>query len=377
MKRTTTSLISASMLFAGLTVQSAPFLAIGDSAELFLTGSVGVRFDDNVLMSANKVNDTVFEVVPGLLLEFGKGSQVTGIASYAATITRYNDNGSLDDELSALRFRSNFDNGTTKFGLNFSFEELNQNTVDTAAANTNRGTLSPREVTTAGANVEFGISGKSKLGIGLTYLNTDYKLATFTDSKITTVPITYFLELTPKVDGQFGFQYRDTSLSGNALDSKDYFYFVGARGEFTPKLNGSLRVGYSQRTRTGLSSVSTIGIDSSLVYAYSEKTRFNISLSNDYGNSGVGDSQRNLSFGLGLESAVSPELTLNAGLNYRNIDYFNRGADDYTEFNLGGTYQFNRHFSVNASLVHRINESPLPTADFDNTVLAFTARLRY
>jgi hypothetical protein len=28
-------------------------------------------------------------------------------------------------------------------------------------------------------------------------------------------------------------------------------------------------------------------------------------------------------------------------------------------------------------LVHRINDSPLPTADFDNTVLAFTVRLRY
>lgn len=375
--KTTPSLISATMLLAGLSVQSAPFLAIGDSAELFLTGGVGVRFDDNVLLSANKVDDTIFEVTPGLMLEFGKGSQVTGFASYTATITRYSDNGSLDDELSALRFRSDFDNGSTKLGLNLSFEELNQNTADTAAANTNRGTLSPREVLTAGANVEFGLSGKSKLGVGFTYLDTDYEQLTFTDSKVSTLPITYYLELTPKVDGQFGFQYRDTSLSGTALESKDYFYFVGARGEFTPKLNGSVRVGYSERARSGGSSESTVGIDSSLMYTYSEKTRLTATLSNDYGNSGTGDSQRNLSFGLGLESNVSPTVTLNAGWNYRNIDYFNRAADDYTEFNVGGTYRLNQYISLNASLVHRINDSPLPTADFDNTVLAFTARVRY
>lgn len=369
------SLLAAGLFLSGLTAQSAPFLAIGDSAELFLTGSVGVRFDDNVLLAANKIDDTVFEVVPGLLLEFGKGSQVTGFASYTETISRYSDNGELDDELSALRFQSNYDNGRTKLNLNASFEQLNQNTVDTAVAN--RGALSPRDVTRLGGNVEFGLSAKGKLGVGLNYVETDYKSAGFTDSEVTTLPLDYFFEFTPKVDGRVGFQYRETTLAGAALNSKDYFYYVGARGEFTPKLTGNLRVGLTERERRGGSSESTLGIDTAMTYLYSAKTQFTASLSNDYGNSGTGDSQRNMDIAFGVRSDVSSTLSLNARFSFRNIDYFNRPADDYTEITVGGDYRVNQFLSLHSSLAVRNNESGSPQGDFDNTVFSLAARLRY
>ncbi len=55
------SSLSAAPAFA------APFLAIGDNAELFLTGRTEVRYEDNVTFSSSdELEDEAFEVTPGV-----------------------------------------------------------------------------------------------------------------------------------------------------------------------------------------------------------------------------------------------------------------------------------------------------------------------
>ena len=73
-----TTLVSAVLAAA---VQAAPFMAIGDGAELFLTGKLGVRSDDNVLLANRAESDLIFEFAPGVDLTFGKGAQLQGVLS--------------------------------------------------------------------------------------------------------------------------------------------------------------------------------------------------------------------------------------------------------------------------------------------------------
>lgn len=375
-----TSLIVSATVMAGTTVSAAPFLAIGDSAELFLTGTVGVRFSDNVTLSSNAIEDVVFEVTPGFALEFGKNALTSGSFSYQEAISRYVDTSNLDSELSSVRFNANYDNGKTQVGVNASYEELNQNTP--TLQNPNDGELSPRDVITVGGDGEFEVSQKSSMSVGLTYVDTAYEQTAFTDSEIATVPLKYYFELTPKVDASVGFRYRNSDLSNSngtpAIDSEDFFYSVGARGDFTPKLKGSFSVGLTDRQNDGGPDRSTLGLDSSLDYLWSEKTTFNAAISNDFGSSGQGESQENSSISLGVRVQVWPELSLNSKATYRKIDYFNKPADDYYEFTLGGEYTLNEYVTFTSGAVYKDNKSGLgASGDFDNTEFSFAARIRY
>ena len=375
------SLLIPIVAASAASLSAAPFLAIGDSAELFLTGTVGVRFDDNITLSNNKTDDVIFEIAPGFALEFGKNALTSGAFTYTETIARYTDTSSLDSELSNVAFNARYDNQVTKLGFNASFVQLNQNTAD--IRNPNRGQLSRRDVTTIGGNGEFEISQKSSVEAGINYVDTAYKQNTFVDSEIITVPLKYFFEVTPKVDASVGFRYRSTdqtalSAAGTARDFDDYFYSVGARGDFTPKLSGSFSIGVTDRQGDGGSSETSLGLDSSLNYLLSQKTSFNVALSNDFGNSGQGESQENLSFTVGMRSSLSPQFTLTTNATYRKIDYFTRAADDYYEFTVGGEYVLNEYVTLSGNAAYRDNVSGTGAAgDFTNTVIGFSARVRY
>ncbi len=381
MKTTLTTLIATGATLVGTTVSAAPFLAIGDSAELFLTGTVGIRFDDNVTLSAEKSDDVVLEVAPGFSFEFGKNAQTSGSFAYYETISRYSDNSSLDSELSTVRFNSNYSNGKTSVTANASFAQLNQNTPDTVIAG--RAALSRRDVTNLGATGEFEISEKSSVSVGAKYEGTSYKRNTFVDSDIVTVPVKYFFEVSPKVDASVGVQYRDTnltSLSGApaSRDSQDFFYSVGARGDFTAKLNGTLDIGVNNRDIDGGDSKTSLGLQSTLNYLYSEKTTFNVAFANDYGNSGQGEGQENTTFSFGVNTQFVPEFGMNAKVSYRKIGYFSRADDDYYEYTVGGSYSLNEYVSFNGDLTYRDNESGLgASGDFDNTVFSLAVRVRY
>ncbi|MFM8619835.1 MAG: hypothetical protein ACKOE8_14055, partial [Opitutaceae bacterium] len=99
-------------------VAAAPFMAIGDGAELFLTGTLGVRSDDNVFLAAKAESDLIFEIAPGVSLEFGKNGQLKGSLTLSDSFTNYSDNSKLNTQLFSGAFRSNYDDGKLKMGFN-------------------------------------------------------------------------------------------------------------------------------------------------------------------------------------------------------------------------------------------------------------------
>lgn len=358
----------ALFLTAASVAYPAPFLAVGDGAELFLTGTVGIRSDDNIFLSSTKVDDVIIDINPGFELVFGKGSITEGHLSFTESFARYSENDAQDTELAALNFSSNYDDGKTTVATKAGYNELVQNTADLVG-------LTPRDITTLGIDAELSASAKSKVGIGAQYSNTDYGRTGYNDLTTFTIPLDYYYAVTSKVDLSLGVRYRTTEVTGG-IDSKGYAYRVGARGEFSPKVTGTIKVGFSTRELDTGPSEDLLDIDAKLNIELSPKSTLQLTASNDFGVSAQGAEQKNLAFGGTLIGKVSDQLSFRGALNFRAIDYYSR-TDDYVEAQLGLDYVVSTAVTVRAGYAYRNNESDLAGGDFDNSVFSLAARFRY
>jgi len=347
---------------------SAPFMAIGDGAELFLTGTLGVRSDDNVFLSKKAESDLIFDITPGISVEFGKSGQLKGALTLADSFSNYSDNSSLNTQLFSGSFRSNYDDGKLKLGFNASYSELNQNSVDI------RG-LTRRDVFNVGGNSEVEISQLTKFGAGITFNHENYKRRGYTDSDSLEVPLTVFYKWTEKTDLSIGYRYRDYKVDIGS-DSTDHFFSVGARGEFSPKLKGRFAVGLATRKLDRGGDDTLLGVDSGFSYEITPKTSFDFSISNDFGTSPQGQQQKNFTIGGTLSSQLSQEWSLNGGLNYRATDYGTR-TDDYVEITLGAVYTISSNVRLIGGYTYRSYSSDLVASEFSNNVFSVSANFRY
>ncbi|MDO8540844.1 MAG: outer membrane beta-barrel protein [Opitutaceae bacterium] len=343
-------------------------MAIGDGAELFVTGTLGVRFDDNVFLASDKTDDIIFDLNPGLELTFGKNAQLKGALTLVDAFAIYTDNDGLGSNLFSGDFVTRFDDGKMKLDFNVGYHELNQNTPDI------RG-LTRRDVFSAGGHGEVEISQLTAIGAGVSYVNEDYKRSGYTDSESLSIPVDLFYKWTPKVDLSVGYRYRDYQVD-LGQDSTDHYFNVGARGEFSPKFTGRFTVGYGQRDLDRGGDESMLGLDASFAYEISPKTNLQFGASNDFGTSPQGEQQKNFTLNGLVTSKVSDDWSLNAGLSFRSIDYPRR-TDDYWEFQLGTSYIINVNARIVAAYVYRDYSSELRGADFKNNVFSVAAQFRY
>jgi hypothetical protein len=303
---------------------------------------------------------------------FGKGSVTKGNVYYREEFRRYSDADNQNTELSNIGFRSSFDNGVTKADFNASYAQVAQNDNDVNPL----GGIVRRKLTNLGARGEFALSEKTAVSAGISYDKTDYGPSSYTDSDIWSLPVDVYFKATPKLDWSAGYRYRNSELSGTGLDSQDHFFNVGARGEFSPKLVGQVRVGLTQRSFDVGGDDSQLGLDGSVSYAFSEKTSYRFVMSNDYGSSGTGDSTENFTIGLNTTSRISEQWSLTGGLNLRKIKYSSR-SDDFLEGLVAVSYNLNSIVNFGASYTYRDNSSSLASAEFTNNVFSFGANIRY
>jgi hypothetical protein len=361
-------------------LSAAPFLAIGDGAELFATGVVGVRADDNIYLSSKKSSDTIFDLNPGLTLTFGKNADLKGSLTLIDAFANYADNSKLNTNLFSGDFAASFEDGKSKLGFNLGYHEQNQNTVDI-------GNLVRRDQFVTGGTGEVEVSQLLSVAVGASYDHTNYKRDGYGDIDLLTIPIDVYYKWTSKTDVSFGYRYRSTQAQ-KAKDSADHFLSVGVRGEIGPKLTGRMAVGLAQRElasgapivaqKSGFVSGSktTPGLDATLAYAHSTKTSATISASNDFNTNPTGSQQKNFSLGTQVSSSISPEWTINGGVSYRNIGYYTRN-DDYWETQLGANYTINSMVRLTGGYAYRKNKSAVTAAGFTNNVFTISGALRY
>jgi hypothetical protein len=365
MKLIRLALISAAL---GVVANAAPFLAIGDGAELFATGSLGVRADDNIFLSNNATSDTIFDIAPGLELTFGKDSQLKGTVTLVDAFSSYSDNSGLNTNLFSGDFGAGYSDGKLKLDLSTGYHELNQNSVDIHG-------LTRRDVFNFLVKSEVEVSPITSAAAGFSFAHTNYKRKGYSDSDDYTVPVNFYYKWTPKTDLSVGYQYRSyQTVLGQ--DSTDNYFNVGARGEFSPKLTGEFNIGVTRRSLSKGSDETMLGLNASMTYEYSEKTSFQFGASNAPDTSPQGQQQKNFSLSGSVLSNISDQWKVRAGLSWRSINYLTR-TDDYIEGTLGATYIVNTYVSIVGAYAYRNNSSVLSSGEFTNNVFSISANLRY
>ncbi len=360
--------LGIALLALGSAASAAPFLAIGDGAELFATGTVGIRADDNIFLTNNATSDTIFDITPGAEITFGKDRQLQGALTLVDAFTSYAKNSNLNTNLFSGDFNARYSDGKLKLGVMTGFHESNQNTVD------NRG-LTRRDAFTVGGNGEIEISEITSVAAGVTATHTNYKRKGYADSDDLVIPINFYYKWTPKVDLSAGYSYRNFQTQ-IGQDSTDHFFNVGARGEFTPMLTGEFNIGLTTRKLATSGDVHMLGLSAKLNYTITPKTVLQLTSSNSPDTSPQGSQQKNFTLGGVVSSTISDQWTVRAGLNYRGINYGTR-TDDYLEGNLGATYVVNNYINVVGAYVYRNNSSVLSGGEFTNNVFSVAANLRY
>jgi len=356
------------LALAGCSAVAAPFMAIGDGAELFLTGTLGIRSDDNVYLAKKAESDLIFEIVPGVGVTFGKNAQLKGNLNLAESFSNYTDNSKLNTQLFSGSFNSGYDDGKLKLDFNIGYSELNQNNADFRD-------LTRRDLFDVGGKTEVEISQLSKVGAGIAFNHTNYRRPGYADVDSLEVPINYYYRWTEKTDISFGYRYRDYKVDIGS-DSTDHFFNIGARGEFSPKLTGRFAIGFNTRKLDRGGDETLLGVESSFTYEISSKTRFNFNVSNDFGTSPQGQQQKNFTLGGNLSTDLSQEWTVSGGMNYRAIDYGKR-TDDYFELNLGAVYIISANVRIQGGYAYRSYSSDISSIEFKNNVFSVAANFSY
>ena len=127
-------LAAIAALTLSIAAPAAPFLAIGDGAELFVTGALGFRSDDNIFLSSKATSDTIWDINPGLSIEFGKNGEVRGALALVDAFANYSDHSFLNTNLFSADFTATYDDKKTKMDFSVAYHELNQNTVEIGRA---------------------------------------------------------------------------------------------------------------------------------------------------------------------------------------------------------------------------------------------------
>ncbi len=353
-------------------VSAAPFMAIGDGAELFIAGTVGIRADDNIFLTAKETDDIIIDINPALELTFGKNAQIKGALTVQESFTNYADNSDLNSNLFSTSLSTRFDDGKLKLGFNLAFSELNQNNADIRPPVNG---LTRRDVFTAGGNAEVEVSQRTAVGAGLNFNRENYKTRGYTDSESFSVPLDFYYKLTPKVDLSLAYRYGEHDVDVGS-DSTDHTFLVGARGDFTPKLSGRFGLGLGTRDVSRGGDSDLLALDLSFAYEISPKTSLQVGASNSFGTSPQGQQQKNFTLNAAVNTKLSEVWSVNAGISYRQIDYFTR-EDDYIEGKLGANFVLNANVNISGGYTHRKYESALVGSDFSNNVFSLAANLRY
>ncbi|MEI6861027.1 MAG: outer membrane beta-barrel protein [Verrucomicrobiota bacterium] len=355
-------------------------VTLADNVNLFLTGKVGVSYDDNIQLGDGtinpKIDDTIFNVVPGLSIEFGQRKQaIFTVLDFNESLTRYVDNTNLNTSLASVSLRSTMKDPKTSGDFNAAYSQLVANTPVSGVPG-----LLRRNVTNVGGSIKFSPSGdKSHYGLGVTYDHTDYLGGVgLVNSKTITVPADYSWAVDAKQNLSLGVRYRKTELAGATPDFTDYYYNMGWNSEVTAKLNGNASIGLNQRKPQVGKDESSLGFNSTLNWRATEKTSVGFNLSNDFGSSSAGQSQRALNLGVNATTELASNVTGTAKATYTATRYPGTRKDDYWQYGVSVGWKIGNNFEVTAAYDYKDNSSSIGGANsYVDNLVSLTGTVRY
>jgi polysaccharide biosynthesis protein VpsM len=352
-----------------------PLLSFGPDVPLFLTATVSVRHDDNVLLTpTDKVGDTIYLFAPGVDFHYTGGEATAGI-TFSEQFSRYAHESSLDDQLANLAANIGYQGSQSSFGATGSYVQTDQTT--TTATSLDQTVKQTIEAATG--NAEVALTAKTRVGVTPSFDRVEFPENGYTDSDIFTLPVDLYYAVTAKTDVSVGYAYNHTTTVNGTGDSKGNFFNVGARGQFTEKLSGQVRVGVTELKPLVGQSTSQLGVESTLSYAYSPKTTFSLYANNGFAPSAAGNQTEVFSTGLSGSFALSNawSASITGGASQTKYLILPARTDHFYDVALSLNYIVTTNLNLQASYLYRKNVSNIEEVTFDDNLATLTAACRF
>jgi hypothetical protein len=369
----------------------------GENEKLTATLTLGAQHDDNVFFSnSDKVSDTIYSIEPGLAFVFGQNSLDHGSLRYQENFLRYANHTSPNVNLGSANGDFGYQDGGLQLALVGSYQQLFQNNIDVLTLG--GGALYRSNVFNLSGIGEVQLGASTSASAGITYNRISYALPTLLSSEDIGFPVNVYYHLTPKVDLSAGYTYGIFRPQGSGPDAKDGYANVGARGQFTEKLNGSVTVGYITRTFDTVAgapqssqtpSTHGLGFTGNLGYDITPKTTANLSFSRSYSASALAQTTTNSAYNLSVTTALSPQWQIGEGLSEQIVDYgpqvfllqntlvTGNRKDTLLIADLQLTYIYSRWLSSTAAYFFRNDHSTISTIDFSDNIFSLSVNLSY
>ena len=363
--------------FLGVATRTQAVEPVGDDAELFITGVFTAAQNDNIFLSHSTATSAmVVDLVPGLSYEAGKNNSLTKWqAAYYQDLQFFSKEGSqLNNSLGNFVFLTRYDDSKTKFNMDATWHQMDQAEVGLQ----NVGFLVNRDLYHADMTGEMQLTEKSAIGTGVIFDAIDYKAAGYDSYRYIEVPLNYYFKFEPKLDLSAGVRYRQNTVGGSGINSNDWYYNVGARGEFTPKLTGQFDVGYLYRGFDNGTSAKGLGANANFTYVFDPKASVNFGVGDDYTYFPTGLPVRNMSATLGVTTALDSQWSINYQLGYNRYTYITTAQrDDYYSARIGVTYTVATYLTLTASYAYTKDSSNVLSYNFSNNIFSISASLHY
>jgi polysaccharide biosynthesis protein VpsM len=370
----------------------------GENAKLTASATLGAQHDDNVYFSnSNKVSDTIYSIEPGLAFTFGQNSLDHGSLEYQENFLRYAKHTSPNVNLGSASGDFGYEDGGLKLSANGNYQQLFQNNIDVLTLGASA--LYRSNVYNLSGTGEVQIGANTSASAGIAYTHLAYALPTLLSYEDISFPVNGYYHLTPKLDISAGYTYGIFRPQGAGPDAKDGYANIGARGEFTEKLTGSVSVGYITRTFDTKSDASLpaaqyqsshgLGFTGDLGYEITPKTSANLSFSRSFSASALAQTTTNSTYSLSLTTALSPQWNVGESLSEQIVDYGpqvfflqntlvegNR-KDSLLIANLHVSYIYSKWLSGTAAYFFRNDHSTISTIDFSDNIFSLSLNLSY
>ena len=410
-------LLAASALTASALVQganwipSSPLVQIGNDCDIYFDAAASLEVTDNLYSSSTKTSATSWMVTPGFLLEYGKDSALSATISAKRTFVNFTDKtlSDLEDSRDALAVGIRFaDGGPLSLSVDSSYRVTARN--DDLQMQGLGGLLGATLVRQASYAHSFRADYKltEKLSVGLGYSNSYnqyldpvktgtagsyvFNTNTLTELNTKSMPLSFDYQAFEKLSFGLALQHDVTDYSAAPYYSEQNvprpalahqqlvknFAGLTLKGQLTEsgKLNGNVRVGYSQYHYDSAANDSDLSYSVNLSHQLTERFSQSLTLSRDVTASSTNSQMaaKNYTYGIGYNA--SEDLNLNFSATKSDVFASTSQVDTYA-YTLGADYKYSKHLTFQAS--YSLNDSTATAAASTYTSNAFTlsAAFRY
>lgn len=365
---------------AALIATSSParaLVSLNNDTTLFATLNASVAYNDNLFLGATKIENTLIEVAPGFLFDYGQSAAVKARFYYNEAFQNYSQSSDLNTSLSHVGLTTDYNDEKMKVTVEATFNQANQATRDIRPAGATS-KLVNRDLTHALFTDEYFATEKTSFSAGFDYSDTNYKKLGYTDISTISIPLKYYYKVAPKLDVSGGYRYRQNDLGAASADTTENFFSVGLRGELTPKLTGEVSAGANLLQPDVGSNRTGFGLDAAVTYAYSPKTSLRFGANNGYSYTATGEVNRTSGINAGFNAAIDANWNVSGGLSYTRYAYIaSNRADDFYTAQVAATYIINEKISITGAYAYAKNSSSLAGGSFNDNIVSVAAAFKF